>query len=72
MVVSIAPQLSDFRPNEEQTEATLLMFRVLNGGIPLIMFTTGAFVFRRFSLNESKHAEIRAELDRRALGATPG
>ncbi|MFP8880349.1 MAG: MFS transporter, partial [Myxococcota bacterium] len=66
VAVSAALQFSDFRPNEEQTEGTLLMFRVFNGGIPLVMFLLGAFWFRRFELNESEHAEIRAELDRRA------
>jgi len=66
IVVSAALQFSDFRPNEEQTEGTLLMLRVFNGGIPLVMFLLGAFWFRRFELNESEHAEIRAELDRRA------
>ncbi|MGE4608825.1 MAG: MFS transporter, partial [Myxococcota bacterium] len=68
VAVSAALQFSDFRPNEEQTEGTLLMFRVFNGGIPLVMFLLGAFWFRRFELNESEHAEIRAELDRRAAG----
>lgn len=69
IVVSAALQFSDFRPNEEQTEGTLRMLRVFNGGIPLVMFLLGAFWFRRFALNESEHAEIRAELDRRAAQA---
>jgi GPH family glycoside/pentoside/hexuronide:cation symporter len=69
IIVSAALQLSDFRPNEEQTEDTLLMLRVFNGGLPLVMFSLGAFWFRRFELNENEHAEIRAELDRRAAGA---
>jgi GPH family glycoside/pentoside/hexuronide:cation symporter len=69
VVVSAALQFSDFRPNEEQTEGTLLMLRVFNGGVPLVMFLLGAFWFRRFELNEDEHAKIRAELDRRAAGA---
>ncbi len=69
VVVSAALQFSDFRANEEQTAGTLLMLRVLNGGIPLVMFLLGAFWFRRFELNESEHAAIRAELDRRAAEA---
>ena len=68
VAVSAALQFSDFRPNEEQTEGTLLMFRVFDAGIPLVMFSLGAFWFRRFELSESEHAEIRAELDRRAAG----
>jgi len=70
VVVSAALQFSDFRPNEEQTEGTLLMLRVFNGGVPLVMFLLGAFWFRRFALNEAEHAEIRAELDRRAALST--
>ena len=42
------------------------MFRLINGGAPLVMYLLGAFLFRRFELNETEHAAIRAELDRRA------
>ncbi len=43
-----------------------MMFRVINGGVPLAMYLLGAFWFRRFALNESEHADIREELNRRA------
>lgn len=68
VAVSAALQFSDFEPNTEQTEGTLWMLRMINGGVPLVMFLLGAFLFRRFSLNEKEHAEIRAELDWRASG----
>jgi GPH family glycoside/pentoside/hexuronide:cation symporter len=65
VVVSGALQFSDFEPNQEQSEGTLWMFRMLNGGLPLVMYTLAALLFRRFSLNESEHADVRAQLDRR-------
>ena len=68
VIVGAALQFSDFEPNVEQTEGTLWMLRGINGGAPLVMFLLVATVFRRFSLNEKEHAEIRAELDRRASG----
>jgi len=69
VVVSAALQFSDFRPNEQQTAGTLWMLRVFNGGVPLVMFCVGAFLFRRFTLNEREHAEIRAQLDGRPAQA---
>jgi GPH family glycoside/pentoside/hexuronide:cation symporter len=65
VVASVALQVSDFVPNQPQTEGTLRMFRWMTGGFPFVMFLLGAFVFRRFALNEREHARIRAELDER-------
>ena len=65
VVAAVALQLSDFVPNQEQSEGTLWMFRGLAGGMPLVMFLLAAFVFRRFDLNEAEHTKIRAELDAR-------
>ncbi len=60
-------QFSDFEANQEQTQETLWTMRLINGGLPLVMYTLGALVLTRFDLNEREHAEIRAALDRRVL-----
>jgi hypothetical protein len=66
VLVSVALQFSDFEANQEQTVGTLWILRGLNGGLPFVMFTVAGSLFLRFSLNEDEHAEVRAELDRRA------
>ena len=38
----------------------------LYGLFPLVCYLIGAFMFRRFSLDEAEHARIRAALDARA------
>lgn len=65
VLVSGALQFSDFEANQDQTEGTLWMLRILNGGLPLVMYTIAGFLFMRFALDESAHAEVRAELDAR-------
>jgi GPH family glycoside/pentoside/hexuronide:cation symporter len=65
VVVSVALQFSDFEANQEQTSGTLWMLRLLNGGLPFVMYTVSGFIFLRFQLNEAEHAEIRAQLDDR-------
>lgn len=65
VVVSGALQLSDFEANRAQSPATLWMLRILNGGLPFVMYTVSGFLFMRFGLNEAEHAEVRAQLDRR-------
>lgn len=72
VVAAVALQVSDFVPNEEQSEGTLRMFRGLTGGLPLVMFLMAAVVFRRFSLDEAEHARIRAALDARATAVESG
>jgi GPH family glycoside/pentoside/hexuronide:cation symporter len=66
VVVSASLQFSDFEANAEQSSETLWMLRLLNGALPFVMYTLGAIVFTRFRFNEAEHAEVRAELDRRA------
>jgi GPH family glycoside/pentoside/hexuronide:cation symporter len=66
VLVSAALQFSDFEANQEQTKATLRMLRLLNGGLPLVMYAIAGILFMRFGLNEIEHAEVRAELDGRA------
>jgi Na+/melibiose symporter-like transporter len=69
VLVSAALQFSDFKANQTQTEGTLWMLRILNGGLPLVMYTIAGFLFMRFGLNEIEHAEVRAALDGRAAEA---
>ena len=45
-----------------------LALRGLYAGLPLTAFLTGAFLFRRFRLDQEEHARIRSELERRAGG----
>jgi Na+/melibiose symporter-like transporter len=59
-------QLSGFVPNQPQTMTVQIAMVTLYGLFPLVCYGIGAFLFRRFSLDEAAHAEIRAELDRRA------
>ena len=66
VLVSVSLQLSDFEANQEQTEGTLLMLRLLNGAFPFAMFMLGGFVFSRFRFNEAEHAAVSLELARRA------
>ena len=67
-VVGVALQLSGFEPNVEQARSAEITLRVLQGGLPFTMFMIGAFLFRRFSLDEREHARIRSELERRRSG----
>ena len=67
VLVSAALQFSDFEANQTQSEGTLRMLRLLNGGLPLVMYTIAGLLFMRFELNEIEHAEVRAELDNRKL-----
>jgi GPH family glycoside/pentoside/hexuronide:cation symporter len=59
-------QLSGFVPNQEQTMTVQVAIITLYGVFPLVCYAVGAFLFRRFDLDEAEHARIRAELDRRA------
>jgi GPH family glycoside/pentoside/hexuronide:cation symporter len=74
VLVSIALQFSDFEANQAQSEATIWMLRILNGGLPLVMYTIAGFLFMQFGLDEVAHARVRAELDARATagGASEG
>ena len=55
-----------FVPNAQQTPLVKDTLVFLMGGMPLLGYAIGAVVFRRFSLSEAKHREVRAELDARA------
>ena len=59
-------QLSGFVPNQEQTMTVQVSMVTLYGMFPLVCYAIGAFMFRRFKLDETEHAKIRAALDARA------
>lgn len=65
-------QVSGFTPNQEQTMTVQVSMVTLYGLFPLICYLTGAFLFRRFSLDEAAHADIRKELDGRPAATDSG
>jgi GPH family glycoside/pentoside/hexuronide:cation symporter len=67
LVMGFALQLSGFVPNAEQPPAALMTLRVIFAGFPFVGYLVGAWVMWDFSFNESEHAAVRAELDRRRL-----
>jgi GPH family glycoside/pentoside/hexuronide:cation symporter len=68
-LVGLALQLSGFRANEEQTPLAAWTMRGMFAGMPLAMSLLGAFVLRRYSLDEREHARIRAKLLEQRPGA---
>jgi GPH family glycoside/pentoside/hexuronide:cation symporter len=62
LLVGVALSLSGFRPNVEQTDLAAWTMRGLFAGAPLMMMLTGAFILRRYALDEREHARIRARL----------
>jgi len=61
-------QLSGFVPNQPQTMTVQVSMVTLYGIFPLVCYAIGAFLFRRFSLDEAEHARIRATLNERLSG----
>ena len=59
-------EFSGFVPNQEQAMHTKYAMVTLYGLFPLVCYLVGAYMFRKFSLDEQAHADIRAELDARA------
>ena len=66
VVAGAVLQAAGFEPNVDQNQAAHLAIRLLNSALPFSAFMIGAVVFSRFSFD---HAQVRAELDRRAGGA---
>jgi Na+/melibiose symporter-like transporter len=54
-----------FEPNVEQTAATKWTILLLYGALPAAAYAVGAYLLSRFTLNETEHAAVRAELDAR-------
>lgn len=63
-------QFSGFVPNQPQTMTVQVAMVTLYGLFPLVCYLMGAFLFRRFKLDEAAHAGIRDELDRRAAAGS--
>ncbi len=60
-------EFSGFVPNVEQPQSVKLAMVTLYGLFPLVCYAVGAWLFTRFKLDEAAHAEIRADLDARAV-----
>ena len=66
-VVGWALEWSGFEASvQEQSALAKRTMIILMGGFPLVCYVAGAIAFSRFSLTESDHARIRAELDARS------
>ena len=65
-LTGFALQLSGFEPNAEQSDVALWTLRGLFAGVPFVVNVAGALIFWGFAFNEREHAEVRAELERRA------
>ena len=63
-------QGAGFVPNQEQTMTVQVSIVTLYGLFPLVCYAIGAFLFRRFKLDEAEHAKIRKVLDERAATQT--
>jgi Na+/melibiose symporter-like transporter len=69
-VVGQSLEWSGFAPGAaRQSDLVRTTMVVLMGGAPLVCYLLGAVAFARFSLSETDHARIRAELDARAASA---
>ena len=67
MVLGFTLQWVGFEPNVEQSEATQRAILALYGFLPSACYAVGLVLLLRFRLNEAEHAEIRRQLDARAL-----
>jgi GPH family glycoside/pentoside/hexuronide:cation symporter len=61
-LVGVALELSGFRPNVPQTAMAAWTLSGLFAGAPLVMMLAGAFVLRRYALDEREHARIQRQL----------
>ncbi len=64
-------QAAGFVPNQEQTMTVQVAMVTLYGLFPLVCYAIGALLFRKFTLDEKAHAEIRKALDEKAQGVAP-
>jgi GPH family glycoside/pentoside/hexuronide:cation symporter len=60
-------EFSGFVPNEAQSSRVQIAMVALYGLLPLVCYLAGAILFSRFGLDEVAHAQVRDELDRRAI-----
>jgi Na+/melibiose symporter-like transporter len=68
-VTGLALSLYSFTPDVAQPESVQLVIRSLHGLVPFGTMLIGALILTRFTLDESTHAEIRAQLDARRAQA---
>ena len=62
-------EVAGFIPNAEQSEGVKLAVISLYSLLPLSCYLIGAFLLRRFSLDEVEHSRIRVILDERTASA---
>ncbi len=60
-------QMVGFEPNVPQSEETKTGMLFLIGILPAVCYLIGTLIFLRFSLNETEHARVVAELQARAV-----
>jgi Na+/melibiose symporter-like transporter len=65
VLVGFALATAGYVPNAEQSPSTLATIRALYAGVPLVFWTAGILVFRRFHLDAAEHKRIRASIDAR-------
>lgn len=58
-------EVSGYEANAQQSEDAIFMMRSLFAGVPVVLNAIVIVLLLNFSLNQSEHAEIRAEIDRR-------
>ena len=61
-------QASGFVPNQEQTMTVQLAMITLYSLFPLVCYSIGSLLLKRFDLDEDAHGEIRRALDERNAG----
>ncbi len=61
-------EFSGFVPNVEQTMTVKMAMVTLYGMFPLVCYAIGAYLFSKFTLDETAHAEIRRSLDVKNAG----
>ena len=65
LITGYVLQFSGYVPNVEQTMTVKIALMTLYSILPLVCYTYGAWLFSKFELDETRHAEIRAELEKR-------
>ena len=66
-IVGVVLEAVGFVPNAVQTAEVRGWMLFLMGGMPMLGYGIGMWVFRGFDLGHEEHAKIRAEIDARAL-----
>ena len=67
LITGIVLQMTGFEPNVEQSQSSLLAIRAMESIIPGGCFFAALLIFLRFRLTREAHAQVRAQLDARAV-----